>query len=254
MPAKKTTKTVNPQNVNVDAVTTAEANDAAPQIPDPDRDMPKGAIKHIVIKRIARLRTTIPIVSAPGSSLIMHAFGSKLDAMLAAQQLDATEKKGKTRPPRDVDADYEDCFYRIGGAGSTDYGMPALAFKRAMVLACRLNDLTMTTANQLFHVLPDDPSTGYVRIRDFSEPERLISNVRLATGVASVAIRPQFLKWAADITIEFNPAAISLQSIANLLEQAGDACGVGDWRPERKGGIHGRFMIDADRFGAPAGE
>lgn len=129
-------------------------------------------------------------------------------------------------------------------------GFPAFSFKRCMVGACRqVEDLPMTVACTLFHVMADDLSTGLVRLGEHSDPVQREDVVRLQTGVASLAFRPQFDQWGFDLRLRFNPKVISLQSLVNLLELAGSACGIGDWRPERKGGPFGMFEIDGERFG-----
>ena len=50
--------------------------------------------------------------------------------------------------------------------------------------------------------------------------------------------------WTITVPIEFNPEAISTEFIVNLFEVSGFGCGIGNWRPELKGGgPYGRFRV-----------
>lgn len=246
--ANRKPKVVNPGNARTDEMMAAEAAGESTTLPDPDRDqLPPGSSgSQVVINRVKWATIMIPIMGL--SPLIMHAFGAKArKKMLDEQTKEKTTVGRKKRDPRDVDSEYEDAFYRLSDGR---FGFPAFSLKRAMVGACRqVESLPMTVACGLFHIMADDLATGFLPLVRHSEPERREDVVRLQTGVASVAIRPQFTEWALEPRVRFNPAVISLQSVVNLLELAGSASGLGDWRPERKGGPFGMFCIDAERFG-----
>ena len=77
------------------------------------------------------------------------------------------------------------------------------------------------------------------------------STAGTSSGTTSIAYRPEFLEWGARLRIRFNPNAISAEQIVNLVEIAGFAVGVGDWRPE-KAGQHGMFTVDRGAIGGQA--
>src|SRR5436190_6532307 len=71
-------------------------------------------------------------------------------------------------------------------------------------------------------------------------PPRMRSDpVRIDGGrVSSIAYRPEVWPWTMDVTIVFNTTMLSQAQLLNLVQLAGFAIGIGDWRPE-KGGTFG---------------
>jgi hypothetical protein len=67
--------------------------------------------------------------------------------------------------------------------------------------------------------------------------------VRLASGVSSLAFRPMFPEWSAELDITYLSGNLSLDSLVTLVEAAGLTVGVGDWRNEKNGDF-GAFTVD----------
>lgn len=59
---------------------------------------------------------------------------------------------------------------------------------------------------------------------------------------ADIRYRPMFIDWSLTFTVEFNSGVVSLSTVVNLLNIAGFAAGIGEWRPERSGEF-GRFHV-----------
>lgn len=59
---------------------------------------------------------------------------------------------------------------------------------------------------------------------------------------ADIRYRPEFTDWELTFTVEFNSGVVSLSTVVNLLNIAGFAAGIGEWRPERSGEF-GRFHV-----------
>jgi hypothetical protein len=180
-------------------------------------NIPQIAIQHLKVKVVG------------DSPLITHAWNPK-----AIQQIkDKQGRKATTgKEARDPQADYEAAFYR------TDDGKPAMrsiAFKDAMVSACRDADYKMTEARGRFHVEGE-------LVEIIGEPRFREDMVRVGMGTADIRYRPEFVEWSTTLPITYNSTRVSPEQIINLLNVAGFGVGVGEWRPE-KNGQYGRFHV-----------
>lgn len=184
---------------------------------------PKAATSNeIVIPPIQIATITIGLKGV--SPLIMHAWSQKAIKMMLDKQTGVPVPKKQPKNPED---DYNGARY-ISSMGWD--GIPATAFKGAMVGACRLVDnLNMTLAKRLFFVEADDIDAGLVRIH--GEPEMRQDMVRLETGVADIRFRPMYQPWRCSVTVRFLDNMIKPAAVVNLLSLAGMAEGVGEWRP-----------------------
>lgn len=163
------------------------------------------------------------------SPLIVHAWSEKAKRQMLDKQM---KKATKAKDAKDPQADYEACFYYTP-AGK--YGFPTIGVKAAMVGACRFVDMKMTEARGAFHIDGEMLEvTGQPRMRE--------DMVRVGMGTADIRYRPEFPEWSIATRVKFNAAVISPEQIANLLNTAGFAIGIGEWRPE-KNGSYGRFHV-----------
>jgi len=172
---------------------------------------------------------TIQLMLVGDSPLIVHAWSEKAKK----QMLDKQMKKAKqAKEAKDPQADYEQSFYRTPEG---HYGFPAIGVKASMVGACRFADLKMTEARGAFHIDAE-------MLRVLGEPRPREDMVRVGLGTADIRYRPEFVDWRIPVAVKFNANAISAEQIANLLNIAGFAIGIGEWRPERNG-QYGRFHV-----------
>lgn len=180
---------------------------------------------------------TVDIRIVGETELIMHAWADKAKAMMLDKQMGkASVKKDK----KDPQADYEASIYRTALGG---YGMPAVAFKAAMVGGCRMFEkLPMTVVKIAIRVHGDNE--GMVAIE--GEPRMREDMVRLETGVADIRYRAGFPAWAATLRITYNANVLTLEQLVNLVN-AGGFGGVGEWRPsspKSASGSYGCFRVD----------
>jgi hypothetical protein len=166
--------------------------------------------------------------------LIVHKFSEKSRKEIEAKQQGAARHKKDAKIPEN---EYQGCFYFMPD-GKT-YAVPASAFKKAMISACRYADLKMSLAKGAFHILGDllplkatKPwmRTDICRVGNFG------------SKVADIRYRPQFDEWSVDLTFRYNASAISLGELANLINIAGFGVGVFEWRPEKDGSF-GMFEV-----------
>lgn len=181
------------------------------------------------------------------SPLIVHAWAEKS----IREMLDKQMKKPKgAKPPKDPMADFEDSLYRMADGG---YGFPSVAFKSAAVTAITsVGGMTKIAARQSFHILGEDVDTkgvfqgtsarqNLVRLHG-SEPSMREDTVRVGMGTADIRYRGEFADWSANLLVRYNANVLSEAQILNILNVAGFAVGVGEWRPEKDGG-YGMFHV-----------
>lgn len=181
------------------------------------------------------------------SPLIVHAWSHKAKR----EMLDKQMKKAKgAKEAKDPKADYEASMYRLADGG---FGFPSVAFKAAAVTAgTSVAGLTKVAARQAFHVLGEDVdikgafdgSVSRVNLAriDGGEPQMREDMVRVGMGTADLRYRAEFPKWHAHVLVRYNQGVLSESQILNLLNTAGFAVGVGEWRPE-KDGAYGMFHV-----------
>lgn len=180
--------------------------------------------------------------------LIVHAWSEKARRMIEDKQ----QKKAKgPKEARDPKADFESALY-VAEEGW--YGVPACAFKAALVGAARQVDgLSMVMAKRTFFVLGDGKSKGggheLTRIIHNNPPRMRTDMVRLESGVADVRYRPEFDPWSATLTVRFNAGLLSAEQLLNLIALAGSWEGICEWRPSAPNsatGSYGTFEVVSD--------
>lgn len=212
-------------------------------------------LSRITIPRLKREVIKVPIVGV--SRLVCHAWEEKARKMMEDAQT------GKARPKKEIrDPWMEFCSaaYWIGGMPENPtqkdlqkaaFGFPAVAFKKAIVSACRnVDGLTMTSLRGAIFVHGPhvDPLSGHdlVEIRSSNPPEKRFDICRIGMGTATPRYRPSFWPWSAMLEVEITSGLTAEQAI-HLVEWAGFCVGVGENRPECQGGDWGRFRIDTDK-------
>lgn len=200
---------------------------------------------------VVRIRGTAPYVQNKFS----HKARQKMMADMATP---ANKRKSKfARPPRD----YNEDFYQAQYISTTGWlGIPAPAFRAAMIDACRTVNMVMTRAKMSIFVLPDgfDITDGTPLVKLIAAPpERHEGLVRNDNGGADIRIRPMWREWECDVTIEFDADMITSDSVVNLLDRAGRQVGVGEGRPYSKDSVGqgwGTFMVGNTVKGAESNE
>lgn len=186
-----------------------------------------------ILYEIDLLDVVVPIIGQ--TSLICHRFADANIKMIEDKQ---QKRASHAKQARDPEQECLDSLYEITPGV---YGFPAVAFKNAIVSACRQTSMTMASAKGAFHILGD--------LLEIKHPDgepihwrRRTDRVVIGRGITNIAYRPEFVEWAIDIPIRFNAKTITAEQIINLTEIAGFAVGVGDWRPECSGN-HGMFYV-----------
>lgn len=74
-------------------------------------------------------------------------------------------------------------------------------------------------------------------------------NRNVGMGTADIRYRAEFPDWKARVLVRYNANVLSEAQILNLLNVAGFAVGVGEWRPE-KDGQYGMFHVATEKEAA----
>lgn len=169
------------------------------------------------------------------SPLVINKFPQKaLEEMENRQRAGSQAKKGTQRVAKDFDGLYEGAKHvsRQGWCG-----IPASAFRNAMISACRLVNFKMTLSKLSIFVEADgfdkDEGTPLIRILH-GEPRPVKMAVRNATGVCDIRIRPMWDEWNAVVRIRFDADIFSLTDVTNLLMRVGEQVGLCEGRPDSK--------------------
>jgi len=198
---------------------------------------------------------TIEMTIIGTAPLVVNRFGAKARDMIHETQAGgSTSKKGKKREPKDFQKCYEDSFHRFENG---DYGIPAGAFRNAMVSACKLCGFHMTKAKLAVFVEADGfeklDGTPLVRITK-GKPSYHETYVRNETGVVDLRARGMFDPgWEAVIRIRFDADMFTSGDIANLMARVGMQVGIGEGRPDSHkscGMGWGLFALKAEEGGA----
>lgn len=201
--------------------------------------------------QISAPRMTVRTFALQGTSPYVQArFSHKaMIAMAEKHAAGSVARKGSARKPRDFDDDYKQAQH-ISTEGWI--GIPAGAFRNAMISACRLVGFKMTLGKLSVFVEADgfDAIDGVPLVRIFGKPEKQTMPVRNATGVIDLRVRPMWREWSVSLRVKFDQDQFSETDIANLLMRVGEQVGIGEGRPDSKSSAGlgwGLFSIfDAD--------
>lgn len=199
------------------------------------------SILGVEIPQIEICTATVRIIG--DSPLISHAWSEKAKKMILDKQM----KKATTgKEVRDPWMDFCESLYWLDGMpknpeeadiAKARFGFPTVAFKACAIDAGYQQGVLAkkTTARGAFHL-----------IGEFAEingtPTMREDMVKIGMGTADLRYRGEFKNWSTELTIAYNPKAISLEQIISLLDIGGFANGVGEWRPS-KDGPFGTFHV-----------
>ena len=196
--------------------------------------------KVIELERLQQATIEIPIRGL--TPYIPHNWSEKAKRLMPGHPDAGKTKKAKS--DRDPEAEAEACLYKLG----EELAAPAIAFKAAMVDACRFfKDPSMVEARQILRV-EGEGDRQLVRIQ-VGEMVLHEDTPRNANGNADLRYRYYLSGWYCAIRVNYLPSRISRESVIALADAAGRG-GIGDWRPsapKSKTGTYGTWQVDSDR-------
>ncbi len=162
------------------------------------------------------------------SPLVSHQMSQKTRIMMREkmEQGDLKVRGKKVRKPRDFESDFGGSQH-ISTKGWV--GIPVMAFKNAMVAACRTTGDKMTHMKMAFWVESEGFSefgTGLIPIEK-REPYMCIHPAPVSNGNWDLRVRAMFDPgWQAVVRLRYDADMISVESLGNLLMRAGLQVGV----------------------------
>lgn len=183
--------------------------------------------------RITRPKLKTATINIVGiSPYVQHAFSEKARGQMEEKQRAGQQSRGKkVRESKDFDAVYEAAKHTSEQGW---IGIPAPAFRNAMISACRLVGIVMTRAKLSVFVEADgiDRADGTPLVRIIGEPRIHKASVRNETGVADVRWRPMWTEWGAAVNVTWDEDQFSATDVFNLMLRAGMQVGIGEGRPD----------------------
>jgi len=193
-----------------------------------DRKEKNPAKEETVRVCITPLRKASTVIEIVGEAPYVQCKMSQkyIDDIKFSQMQGDTAKK-KKREPKDFKAAYEGAKHF-----STEgwIGIPAAAFRNAMIDVCRVANFVMTKAKMSIEVTPDgfeDDGTPLVRI--VGKPKYAEHVVRIKNTV-DIRARPMWVKWSAKVLVTWDRDQFTLEDIYNLMHRAGQQVGIGEGR------------------------
>jgi hypothetical protein len=184
-----------------------------------------------VIEPPKRARCAFEIVGE--TSYIQNAFSQKAIEEMLRKHMGLTVQREKKNPRQVI----ENAIIRnVKGAVS----VPPVSVKCAM--------LTAASGIKTFQRAKTQLKTGLFIVGS-SLPltfERMVPRMHMVRTAGmgktpDVRFRPEFQSWSTRLIIEYSDTLLQPQSIADLLQRAGNV-GIGEWRPERMG-TFGTFYV-----------
>lgn len=178
------------------------------------------------------------------SPLIVHRFSTKArqELLMPSRRKNAAERAQTLK--HDPVKEFQECFYRTRGVKPQTFcHIPTGMISRAIAdVAIDIPGATKSAIARLTSV-----TTPTLHL--YGVPNLHMTMVRSSdiNRTPDVRTRPIFEQWAIPgVTVKYMRGALTDKMVGNLLAAAGTLVGIGDWRPQRKGGSMGQFMLVPD--------
>ena len=212
-------------NVTVESKKNGTVVQAKPSV----KDAPPGEVR-VKVRAPNMLVASFELVGT--DPYVQHRFWGKADMIQKHREGGKSGKKGD-KSPRDFEKQYEQAKH-VSTEGWV--GIPAGAFRAAMISACRLVGFHMTMAKLTVFSLADgyDREDGTPLIRITGEPEMVIHPVRNDDGSIDMRARPMWREWGCTLRVRYDADQFNHEDVANLVLRVGLQVGVGEGRNDSK--------------------
>ena len=171
------------------------------------------------------------------SPYVQNAFTKKARDMMEAKQREGQRgKRGKKNDPRNFEEEYPQAKHTAIEGWD---GMPASAFRNAMISACRLVGFKMTIAKLCLFVQPDgfDLVSGQPLLSFLEGKPEMKGPEPLPNADGSMDLRVRAIwpaGWKVKVPIKFDADQFTVTDVANLMTRVGTQIGIGAGRPDSK--------------------
>lgn len=203
----------------------------------------------IVVPEIQRRIARIRIIGE--SPLIVHAWSKKARIEMLAKQMGQKLPKYPKSPVRD----FMESIYRLP---TGHYGFPASGLKLSMVesVTSMNREISKVATRQAFYIRAEQGLTAsafagletpmqLVRILSPNPPRMREDAVKVGSfsnKVADLRYRAEFWPWGMDLEVVYNGSLVTDATTLRMIDTAGFAVGIGEWRNERDG-TYGQFRL-----------
>jgi hypothetical protein len=157
----------------------------------------------------------------------------------AIRKIEETQREGdrarnrRRRESRDFEGDVEAAKH-IAAEGWC--GIPAAAFRNALISACKVAGFAMTRAKLTIFVIPDgfDAIDGMPLVKISGQPKTHKSFGRNDNGSIDLRWRPVWPQWSCALGLRWDADQFSVSDVVNLTARAGLQVGVGEGRPDSR--------------------
>lgn len=188
--------------------------------------------RHVTIRAPNMGMVKIPIVGT--SPLVVNQFSEKQkNAMREKQEEGSRARKGRKRAAKNFEDACNAARY-VSEAGWD--GMPAAAFRSAMIAACGVVGFKMTVARKSIFVVAEgrDARSGTDLVRIHGKWHMDVRPERNANGNMDLRSRPMWNDWKITVTIQYDADVFLPEDIANLMQRAGIQIGVCEGRHDSR--------------------
>lgn len=187
----------------------------------------------VVITPVAWREASVDIESE--TPFVFNKFSARAqEAMRLSQEAGQQAKSKRVRKPKDFASLWRDSIH-IAEEGW--YGFSAAGLRTAMIDACPLTGAKMTVAKKTIFIIADgydrDDGSPLVKFTT-GTPARFDRPVRIAQNTTDIATVGRVMGWTATVRIRWDADQFSATDIVNLLNRAGQQCGIGAGRPNSK--------------------
>lgn len=196
-------------------------------------------------------RRIFPVYLMGETPIIVHAWSQKALEEMVAKQMGQKMPQTNRSPVED----FKSSLYHLNDGA---YGFPATGIKRALVSACSSmnKEISQTLVRQAFFISGEEGTSKsglsglespmqLLRVHSPNPPRMREDAVRVGpfgNRKATVTYRAEFSPWAMRFNLVYNALVVTPSTVAAIVDTAGFAVGLGEWRQE-KGGIYGQYRL-----------
>lgn len=193
--------------------------------------------KNIKIPKLELGSMEIQVEAREGSTLMTQKMSDEVKQELKSKYEDG-EIDGKKQENK---AKEEIAESKIHRTEDDDSGIPAEAFKKALMKMAKSKDLKGVTGKLVAGAVKVMGNILPIEYEDYGIDDRWGTRSG-PTGAPIEIIRPEFTEWSCKIPITYDTSMISAQQVINLLNRTGFHIGVGSFRCQN-GGNFGMFKV-----------
>lgn len=235
-----------------------KASKVVPASPAAEPAAPGRRKRKIVLDAMGQANFGLLRITLEGTApLIVHRFSEKARGMMEAKQ-QGKAAAARAKAPKVPADDFLESLHFIGRRPKSveemrenptlwRFGLPATAFKQAIVRVAGLNGLMpMTEGRVVLHVKGDPLDRELVQVHSPLLPEMHTGMVRVQQ-TADVRYRGMFTEWSVTLDVAYHARLITGEQLVSLFVDAGIGNGVGDWRPAGRSssGTFGTWQVTA---------